>query len=138
MNDPHAIRVLLRSAEGKYLAGPGLQGELTEDRARAAVFDYLRDRVAERLEMMQGVHGTTWRPVLVDPREVYEVCDRCGQRVMSFKAFFDGRQAISACVGGIHQELGRPLPLGGDWAGAERERGGSNQGAGGIAADAAA
>jgi len=49
MNDPHAIRVLLRNAEGKYLAGPGLQGELTEDRARAAVFDYLRDRVAERL-----------------------------------------------------------------------------------------
>jgi formylmethanofuran dehydrogenase subunit E len=94
MNDPHAIRVLLRNAEGKYLAGTGLQGELTEDRARAAVFDYLRDRVAERLEMMQGLHGTTWRPVLVDPREVCEVCDRCGQRVMSFKAFFDGRQFL--------------------------------------------
>ncbi len=94
MSDPHAILVLICNADGQYLADSGGPGELTRDRTRAAIFDYLRDRVAERIEVANRVHGTAWKPVLADPREGFETCDRCGRRVFAFNAFFDGRQFL--------------------------------------------
>ncbi len=92
MNDPLCIRVVIRNEDGAYLAGGPDGWEFTQDRSKARVFDYLRDRVAEQLSLIEEADGKSWVAVRLDPREAYEVCDRCGARVMSFKAYFDGKE----------------------------------------------
>jgi hypothetical protein len=94
MPDRHTIKVMLRNSTGQFLAGHQRAWSLTEDRAKAKVFDYLRDHIAEQLEALQKDSGITWAVVPVDPRERYETCDRCGQKAMSFKVFFDGREYL--------------------------------------------
>jgi hypothetical protein len=96
MNEAHAIKVILRNAAGLYLAGTLEDRELTDDRAKARVLDYVSDGVRELLQSMNQSGGSTWVAVRLDPREAYEVCDRCGRRVMSFKAVFDGSRFLCA------------------------------------------
>jgi hypothetical protein len=96
MNDPHAIKVILQNQEGRYLAGDIERGEFTDERAKAKVFDYVRDQVREQLELIRKTRGFVWVAVRADPREAYEVCDQCGRRVMSFKALFDGARFLCA------------------------------------------
>jgi hypothetical protein len=100
MNELHAIKVILRNQEGNYLAGDFEHGEFTDDRAKARVFDYVQDRVREQLDSMRAARGSAWVAVRLDPREAYEICDRCGRRVMSFRALFDGaRYLCDECSG---------------------------------------
>jgi hypothetical protein len=94
MNRPHAIRVILRSKDGRYLAGDMENGEFTEERAKAKVFDFVQDRVREQLDSIREARGISLIAVRLDPREAYEICDVCGRRIMSFKALFNGARFL--------------------------------------------
>ena len=94
MNDPHAIKVVLRTLDGMYLAGHQQEWLFTEMASEATVFNYVGDHIPEQLDKLEREHGLVLLPVPVDPHERYEVCDRCGRRVMSFKVFFDGQQYL--------------------------------------------
>jgi len=94
MNDSHAIKVILQNQEGRYLAGDLEQGELTDERAKARVLNYVQDGVREQLDALRQTRGISWTVVRLDPREAYEICDQCGRRVMSFKALFDGSRFL--------------------------------------------
>lgn len=94
MNEPVATKVLIVNEEGEYLAGTATHWEFTEDRSRARVFDYERDRVADQIQLVRKAHGTVWVAVKLDPSEAYEFCDRCGARMNSWNAYFDGHQFL--------------------------------------------
>ncbi len=94
MKDREAIRVLIVNEEGQYLAGTATHWEFTEERTKARVFDYVKDRVAEQIDLVRRAHGTTWAAIELDPLEAYEFCDRCGCRMMAFRAFFDGKRFV--------------------------------------------
>ena len=94
MNDREAVKVLIVNDDGQYLAGSAIHWEFTDDRSKARVFDYLGDQVADRIELVRKAHGRVWIAVKLDPREVYEFCDRCGSRVHAFRIFFDGQQFL--------------------------------------------
>ncbi len=96
MNDTETIKVLIVNDDGQYLAGTAFAWEFTDDRSKAKVFDYHRDRVAESIELVRKTEGKVWIPVRLDPREVYEFCDRCGSRLRAFKMFFDGERFLCA------------------------------------------
>ncbi len=96
MKDGETTKVLIVNEEGQYLAGTATQWEFTEDRTRARVFDYARDRVAEQIALVRKAHGTVWAAIKLDPREAYEFCDRCGSRMLAFRAFFDGKLFLCA------------------------------------------
>ena len=94
MNDGEAVTVLIVNDDGQYLAGTAFEWKFTDDRSQARVFDYQADRVAERIELVRKAQGKVWIAVRVDPREVYECCDRCGRRMRALRTFFDGRQFL--------------------------------------------
>jgi hypothetical protein len=87
-----ALKVRIRNAAGQYLAGDPANFSFSWDISRAVVFDYHGHRVAEQLELIRMNHGVALEAVPVDPREVYETCDRCACLMTSFTAFFDGRK----------------------------------------------
>jgi len=94
MNDHEAVKVLIVNDGGQYLAGTALEWAFTDDRTRARVFDTVRDRVAEQIDLARRAHDGVWTAVKLDPREVYEFCDRCGCRMRAFRAFYDGTQFL--------------------------------------------
>jgi hypothetical protein len=94
MNDREAVKVLIVNDDGQYLTGTATDWAFTEDRSKATVFDYHRDQVAEHIEMVRKAQGRIWIAVKLDPREIYEFCDRCGCRKLAFRMFFDGRQFL--------------------------------------------
>jgi len=101
MNDGEAVKVLIVNDDGLYLAGTAFNWEFTDSRSKARVFDYHRDRVEERIELVRKAQGKVWVAVRVDPREVYEYCDRCGRRMRPLRTFFDGHEFLCAdCLAG--------------------------------------
>lgn len=92
MRERHAIHVVLRDGCGRYLAGQRETWSFTEDFTQAKVFDFIRDRIAEQVEMLSRDHGLALSVVAVDPLERYEVCDICGNRAMPYSIFFDGHR----------------------------------------------
>ena len=88
------IKVLLVNEQGEYLSGSALNWYFTEDRLRARVFDYVKDRVPEQLDLVQKAHGEVWIAVKLDPREAFEFCDRCGSRSEAPETYFDGAQFL--------------------------------------------
>jgi hypothetical protein len=94
MPDSHAIKVVIRAPDGRFLKGQPKDRSFTTDRAEARVFDYVRDGIAEQLDELRVDQGIQWVAEPIDPRERYEVCDSCGKRVMSFKAYYDGRRYL--------------------------------------------
>jgi hypothetical protein len=94
MTAPETIKVLIVNEEGQYLAGTGTHWEFTEDRSRARVFDYQQDHVAQQIELVRAAYKTVWVAIRLDPREAYEFCDRCGSRMVSTRAYFDGKQFL--------------------------------------------
>jgi hypothetical protein len=94
MNDRKAVKVLIVNDDGQYLAGTATEWDFTNDRSKATVFDYDQDRVAERIELVRKAHGRIWIAVRLDPREIYEFCDRCGARMLAFRMFFDGQRFL--------------------------------------------
>jgi hypothetical protein len=104
MNDRETVKVLIVNDDGQYLAGTAIEWDFTEDRSKAAVFDYHGDRVAERIELVRKAQGKTWIAVRLDPREIYEFCDRCGRRKLAFRMFFDGRQFLCGVCRDNHSD----------------------------------
>lgn len=99
MNDREAIKVVIVNDDGQYLSGTAFEWEFTDDRAKAKVFDYQADHVAQLIHLVRNAHGKVWIPVKVDLREVYEFCDRCGCRMRAFRTYFDGRRFLcSDCM----------------------------------------
>jgi hypothetical protein len=95
LNARRIIKVLIGSLDGTaFLTAQQGQWGFTKDRAQAAVFDYLDDRVAEQLERLERDHGIVLKPVPLDLKEVYETCDRCDQMVAPFRAYFDGKHFL--------------------------------------------
>jgi hypothetical protein len=94
MNDREAVKVLIVNDDGQYLTGTYTAWEFTDDRKKARVFDYLEDQVADKIALVRKVHGRVWIAVKLDPREVYEFCDRCGRRMRASRMYFDGKQFL--------------------------------------------
>lgn len=92
--DPAPIQVLIVNENGQYLSGTASHWEFTEDRTRAKVFDYERDRVAEQIKLVRKAFGSIWIAIRLDPSEAYEFCDRCGSRTLALMVFFDGQQFL--------------------------------------------
>jgi len=89
-----AIKVVIVNEEGQYIAGSAHCWEFTEDRARAKVFDYVADHVAEQIKLVRNTQGIVWIAVRLDPSEVFEFCDRCGSRVAPADAFYSGKEFL--------------------------------------------
>ncbi len=94
MQESWGIRVLIQNEAGEYLAGGPTDWHFTRERERATVFDYWRDAVPEQLATIRRSQNRDWKVVRLDPREVYEVCDGCGSRMMAMKVFFDGTKYL--------------------------------------------
>lgn len=94
MNDREAVKVLIVNDDGQYLTGTAFEWEFTDERSKARVFDYQADRVGELIDLVRKTQGRVWIAVKLDPREVFEFCDRCGCRMWAFKTYFDGRQFL--------------------------------------------
>jgi len=94
MRERHDIHVILRDGFGRYLAGQRNDWSFTEEFSQARVFDFIKDRIAEQVEMLRREHGLELSIVAVDPLERYEVCDICGNRTMPYSTFFDGNQFL--------------------------------------------
>jgi len=92
--EKNAIKVYIRAQDGAYLTGAGAEWEFTVDRRKAAVFDYVHDRIAEQLEGLRRDQGIALVVERVDPKEIHESCDQCEQLVAPAKAFFDGRKFL--------------------------------------------
>jgi hypothetical protein len=94
MRERHAIHVVLQDGFGRYLAGQRNSWSFTEDFSQARIFDFIRDRIAEQVEMLRREHGLELSILAVDPLERYEVCDVCGNRSMPYSTFFDGNRFL--------------------------------------------
>jgi len=94
MIGPHAIHVVLQNCQGKYLAGQPGAWSFSDRIDQARVFDYVADHIPEQLEILEQRHGICLAALPLDPRERFETCDRCGERLMAFKIFFDGREYL--------------------------------------------
>jgi hypothetical protein len=90
------IRVMVRNAQGKYLAQDDYGLFFTEERTVAMVFNYRSDAVADQLAILQKTHGIALAAEPVPPEEIYEICDRCKDLFMPFMTFFDGKQFLCA------------------------------------------
>jgi hypothetical protein len=107
MTEAHPFKVLIVNEHGQYLAGTATRWEFTEERARARVFDYQRDRVPEQIELVKNVYGAIWIAVKLDLREAYEFCDRCGSRLAARQILFDGHQFLCReCSGAGREQKG--------------------------------
>ena len=84
------LKVRIRNAEGKYLSRGAKSLEFTDDPVRALAFDYYRQRVVERLEILKRTSGIVLAAEPIDPGEIHEACDRCNRLVMPFDLVFDG------------------------------------------------
>ena len=115
MKGREAVKVLIVNDDGHYLAGTASEMEFTDDRSKAKVFDFHADRVQERIELVRKAHGQVWIALKIDPREVYEFCDRCGCRMRSFRAFYDGTQFLCGdCKAAAHAAASQSYARG--WA----------------------
>ena len=94
MAKPLFVRV--RNSEGQYLVGTGGQLEFCSDIKKARVFDCRRDQVEYQLAWVRLAHGISLEAEPVDPKEIYETCDRCGRLALSFQIFFDGKRYLCA------------------------------------------
>ena len=90
MRERHAIHVVLRDGYGRYLAGYKDNWSFTDDFSQARVFDFVADRIAEQVEVLQRSNGLQLSIIAVDPLDRYETCDVCGNRAMPYSTFFDG------------------------------------------------
>lgn len=104
MHELHAIHVVLRDGCGRYLTGQRNMWSFTEDFSQARVFDFIRDRIAEQVEMLHRREGLALNVVAVDPVERYEVCDFCGHRAMPYSTFFDGKNFLCRNCLPLHSE----------------------------------
>ncbi|HWX20231.1 MAG TPA: hypothetical protein VN578_10050 [Candidatus Binatia bacterium] len=95
-NELPDFRVVLRNAQGKYVASDAHGVFFTEDRHAAIVLSYRAERVPEQIEAIRNNHGFTLTADPVPLEEIYETCDRCKDFFMPFMTFFDGKRFLCA------------------------------------------
>jgi len=88
------MKVRIRNLEGHYLAGANPDLGFSADSTKALVFDYLGHNIAEQLEIIRQTKGLTLQIEEVDPKEVLETCDACGNMFSPFGISFDGRRFL--------------------------------------------
>jgi len=94
MIEPHAIHVVLLNCEGKYLAGQAGAWSFSDHIDQARVFDYVADHIPQQLQILKHIHGILLDALPLDPRERFETCDRCGEHLLAFKIYFDGKEYL--------------------------------------------
>jgi len=94
MNDRHDVHVVIRNFDGQYLTGFQGAWGFSDQVAQAKVFGYVADHIPEQLQLLKQNQGLWLEAVPIDPRERYETCDHCGQRMMSFRVYFDGKEYL--------------------------------------------
>jgi|ERR1044071_6457711 hypothetical protein len=94
MNDPLAVKVRIRNSAGRYLTGGSANSGFCADPAKAIIFDYLRHHIAEQIDEIRRTRGIFLEAVPVEPAEVYESCDQCGQLAAPLGIFFDGARFL--------------------------------------------
>jgi hypothetical protein len=100
MNDVDPVRVIIRNPEGQFLVR-GLKGwEFTRERAKAIVFDYKADHVAEHLALIRKAQGPVLEAVSAEAGEIHETCEVCRGTVKALEAFFDGNKILCAACRG--------------------------------------
>ena len=63
----------------------------SRNQADATVFDYFQDNVQAEVQRFWKEQNRIFSPIRVDPPDPFELCDRCGCRVMPVKAIFTGK-----------------------------------------------
>jgi hypothetical protein len=94
VNQTDPIRVVIRNPEGQYLVRGESDWAFSPERARAIVFDYQGDRIAEQLDLIRKAQGPALEAVSVESVDFCEKCDRCGQLMHPSQAFFNGIQLL--------------------------------------------
>jgi hypothetical protein len=84
------MMVRVRNSEGQYLARDPNQWRFSSDCAEAVVLDFSEHQVLVQLRMIGKARGEVLQFVPIDPREVHETCDRCGELESASEIFFDG------------------------------------------------
>jgi hypothetical protein len=90
------LRVMIRNADGNYLANDANGLFFTNDRSRAALFNFQADRVQEQIEIIRRTEGMVLVAEPVPPEEIYETCDKCKELFMPSMTFFDGNRFLCA------------------------------------------
>ena len=90
------IRVMIRNAQGNYLAQDDYGLFFTNNRSAAMVFHYRSDCVADQLEELQETQGIALAAEPVPPEEIYERCDRCQDLFPPWMTYFDGKAFLCA------------------------------------------
>jgi hypothetical protein len=94
MPESQDIKVVLRNAEGRFVAGSALNWGFVEDRTRALVFNYFSEQIEEQLALLRKTQGLVLQAEPVPAKEVYETCDCCRRLVTPFKVFFNGKKFL--------------------------------------------
>ena len=95
-SDTPDIRVMIRNAQGNYLAQDDHGLFFTNNRSAAMVFYYRSDCVADQLEELQKTQGIALAAEPVPPEEIYERCDRCQDLFLPWMTYFNGKEFL--CV----------------------------------------
>ena len=83
-------KVILRDQKGEYLCGTVRDPLYSRNPADATVFDYFGDNVQAEVQRIWKEENRIFSPIRVDPPDPFELCDRCGCRVMPVKTIFTG------------------------------------------------
>jgi len=94
MNERSIIKVLILTADGRFLTREGRSWKLTKDRTEAEVFDYPISHLADQIGRIPNGFGSVFVLLPVEALKADEICDRCGLVVSPSKAFFDGKQFL--------------------------------------------
>lgn len=84
------VRVVIRNAQGSYLAQDEHGLFFTNNRSAAMVFYYRADCVAEQLAELHKTQGIALVAEPVPPEEIYERCDGCQDFFPPWMTYFDG------------------------------------------------
>jgi len=83
-------KVILRDQRGEYLCGTVREPLYSRNPSDATVFDYFQDNVQAEVQRIWKEENRIFSPIRVDPPDPFELCDRCGCRVMPVKTVFTG------------------------------------------------
>ena len=90
------IRVMIRNAQGNYLAQDEHGLFFTNNRSAAMVLYYQSDCVADQLEELHKTQGIALAAEPVPPEEIYERCDQCHDLFPPWMTYFDGTRFLCA------------------------------------------
>jgi hypothetical protein len=94
MTDAPMGKVMLRDQQGHYLCGDRNNRFFSQNRLEAAMLDFYHDGINEEVDRLWREEHRRCTIISVDPPDRFELCDRCGCRVMPVKALFTGEHFL--------------------------------------------